>query len=226
LLQLGNSTVQSADSSAYCHSWDNPSADPHELGCKHIAGISFVVPFFSIKSRNFTGALLFAASCLVGVAGTVNAAEFGSSPYPRGFRDIFAGVVPSVPGLYVLNDVYHYAGNANALVFNGAVQLGVEAKFTADFLPITYVTKWKILGGTYAFSVAPAVMSMDTDVGLTVPNFTGPLGRHFGPFSTIFGDTETNVGDTGLTPITLGWHSGNFYWAAGVAGFCANRQIR
>ena len=72
----------------------------------------------------------------------------------------------------------------------------------------------------------PAVMSMDTDVGLTVPNFTGPLGRHFGPFSTIFGDTETNVGDTGLTPITLGWHSGNFYWAAGVAGFCANRQIR
>jgi hypothetical protein len=115
--------------------------------------------------------------------------------------------------------VYHYAGNANALVFNGAVQLGVEAKFTADFLPITYVTKWEILGGTYAFGVAPAVMSMDTDVGLTVPNFTGPLGRHFGPFSTIFGDTETNVGDTGLTPITLGWHSGNFYWAAGVAGF-------
>jgi hypothetical protein len=51
-----------------------------------------------------------------------------------------------------------------------------------------------------------------------VPNFTGPLGRHFGPFSTIFGDTETNVGDTGLTPITLGWHSGNFYWAAGVTG--------
>ena len=52
--------------------------------------------------------------------------------YLRGFRDIYAGVVPSVPGLYVLNDVYHYAGNANALVFNGAVQLGVEAKFTAD----------------------------------------------------------------------------------------------
>src|SRR5262249_54852195 len=76
--------------------------------------------------------------------------------YLRGFRDIYAGVVPSVPGLYVLNDVYHYAGNANALMFNGAVQLGVEAKFTADFLPITYVTKWKILGGTYAFGVAPA----------------------------------------------------------------------
>jgi hypothetical protein len=29
------------------------------------------------------------------------------------------------------------------------------AKFSADFLPITYVTKWKILGGTYAFGVAP-----------------------------------------------------------------------
>src|SRR5262249_50715557 len=44
--------------------------------------------------RNFTGALLFAASCLVGVAGTVNAAEFGSSPYPRGFRDIYAASFP------------------------------------------------------------------------------------------------------------------------------------
>jgi arylsulfatase A-like enzyme len=39
-------------------------------------------------------ALLFAASCLVGVAGTVNAAEFGSSPYPRGFRDIYAASFP------------------------------------------------------------------------------------------------------------------------------------
>jgi len=149
----------------------------------------------------------------------VKAAEFGSSPYPKGFRDVYAGIVPTVPGLYVLNDVYHYQGSANALVFNGAVQLGVDAKFTADFLPLTYVTKWKILGGTFAFGAAPAFMSMDTDVGLTVPNFTGPLGRTFGPFDITFGDTETNFGDTGITPITLGWHSGNWWWNAGVTGF-------
>ncbi len=104
-------------------------------------------------------------------------------------------------------------------MFNGAVQLGVEADFTADFLPLTYVTKWKILGGTYAFGVAPAIMSMNTDVGLTLPSFTGPLGRTFGPFSVTFGDTETNIGDTGITPIVLGWHSGNFFWNASLCIF-------
>ena len=164
-------------------------------------------------------AVVVAATCLVSLSNTSNSAEFGASPYPKGFRDIYAGVVPTVPGLYVLNDVYHYDGSANALVFNGAAQLGVEAKFTADFLPLTYVTKWKILGGTYAFGVTPAIMSMNVDVGLTVPSFTGPLGRHFGPFSITFGDTETNIGDTGITPITLGWHSGNFYWNAGLCIF-------
>jgi len=82
-----------------------------------------------------------------------------------------------VPGLYVLNDVYHYDGSANALVFNGAAQLGVEAKFTADFLPLTYVTKWKILGGTYAFGVTPAIMSRPHRVdGSPVP----PPGFLFG----------------------------------------------
>lgn len=85
--------------------------------------------------------------------------------------------------------------------------------------PITYVTKWKILGGTYAFGVTPAIMSMDTNIGLTLPSFTGPLGRTFGPFETTFGDTETALGDTGITPITLGWSSGNFYWNVGVTGF-------
>src|SRR5262245_27015819 len=166
-----------------------------------------------------TGAGAILISSMVFALAAANAAEFGSSPYPKGFRDIYAGVVPTVPGLYVLNDVYRYEGSANALVFNGAVQLGVEAKFTADFLPLTYVTKWKILGGSFAFGAAPAFMSMDTDVGLTVPNFTGPLGRTFGPFDVTFGDTETNFGDTGVTPITLGWNSGNWWWNVGVTGF-------
>src|SRR6476659_11367226 len=102
-----------------------------------------------------TRATVFLVGLIILVPG-VKAAEFGSSPYPKGFRDVYAGIVPTVPGLYVLNDVYHYQGSANALVFNGAVQLGVDAKFTADFLPLTYVTKWKILGGIFAFGAAPA----------------------------------------------------------------------
>jgi hypothetical protein len=148
-----------------------------------------------------------------------NAAEFGSSPYPKGYLDIFAGIVPTAPGLYVLNDLYGYDGKVGATVFNGAVQLGVEARFTADFLTLTYVTKLKILGGTYAFGVAPAFMAIQTNVGLSVPSFTGPLGRTFGPFEANFSDNESALGDTGFTPIVLGWSSGNFYWNVGVTGF-------
>ena len=94
-------------------------------------------------------AVLVAAIFASGPTNTASAAEFGSSPYPKGFSDIFSGIVPTEPGLYALNDLYHYDGNVGATVFNGAVQLGVEAKFTADFLTLTYVTKWKVLGGTY-----------------------------------------------------------------------------
>jgi len=54
-----------------------------------------------------TGAGAILISSMVFALAAANAAEFGSSPYPKGFRDIYAGVVPTVPGLYVLNDVYH-----------------------------------------------------------------------------------------------------------------------
>ena len=46
-------------------------------------------------------AVVVAATCLVSLSNTSNSAELGASPYPKGFRDIYAGVVPTVPGLYV-----------------------------------------------------------------------------------------------------------------------------
>jgi len=169
-------------------------------------------------------AVLVAAIFASGPTNTASAAEFGSSPYTKGFSDIFSGIVPTEPGLYALNDLYHYDGNVGATVFNGAVQLGVEAKFTADFLTLTYVTKWKVLGGTYAFGVAPSVMSMDTNVGLSLPSFTGRRGRTFGPFTFNFGDTDTAVGDTGFTPAVIGWHSGKFLLECGVSGLAPTRD--
>ena len=42
-------------------------------------------------------AVVVAATCLVSLSTTSNSAEFGASPYPKGFRDIYAGVVPTVP---------------------------------------------------------------------------------------------------------------------------------
>jgi hypothetical protein len=140
------------------------------------------------------------------------AAEFGADPWIKGFTDIYAGILPSVPGLYFRTDAYHYEAFAERTVFNGFVQLGVEQDLTATIMTLTYVTPWKILGGTYAFGVAPAMMAVNVDVGLGLPQFTGPRGNTFGPFNFEIGDTNLAPGDTGIIPILLGWNSGNFHW--------------
>ncbi|MET0380676.1 MAG: transporter [Methyloceanibacter sp.] len=67
-------------------------------------------------------------------------------------------------------------------------------------------------GGTYAFGVAPAMMAVDIDVGIGLPQITGPLGRTFGPFNFETGETNLAPGDTGIIPVLLGWHAGNFHW--------------
>ena len=154
-----------------------------------------------------------------GIAGVLviphaEAAESGASIYPNGFRDIYAGIVPEVPGFYVADYLYHYEGSASALVFNGAVQAGVEARETADFLSLTYVPKWKILGGTYAFNFSPSFVSAETTVGVRI----NPVNPALIPLTLVAGDNKLAVGDSAISPITLGWHAGNFYWAVGVLG--------
>ncbi len=75
-----------------------------------------------MRDRRLSWAVTFNAGvlsrlCAIFLTGSIvcapqitNAAEFGSSPYPKGYRDIFAGMVPTAPGLYVHNDLYHYDG--------------------------------------------------------------------------------------------------------------------
>ena len=82
------------------------------------------------------------------------------------------------------------------------------------------MTPWKILGGTYAVAVVPSMVAMDVDVGISIPQFTGPLGlRTFGPFNFKTGDTNLALGDTAFAPLVLGWNAGNFHWNVGVFGF-------
>jgi hypothetical protein len=151
------------------------------------------------------------------VSPTAHAAEFGADPWIKGFSDIYAGILPTVPGFYFRTDAYHYEGSAERTVFNGFVQVGVDQDLTATIATLTYVTPWKILGGTYAFGVAPAMMAVNVDVGLGLPQFTGPLGlRTFGPFNFQTGDTNLAPGDTGFIPAIIGWNAGNFHWNAAL----------
>ncbi len=161
-------------------------------------------------------AMLFAVTPCCGL----QAAEFGTGPWVKGYSDIFAGILPPVPGFYVRNDAYHYQGQADATVFDGKIQVGIEEKYMADIFALTYVTNIKILGGTYAFAVAPSVVNMDINVGVEIPRFRGPFGRRtFGPFEFAFGDSTTAQGDTAFAPLILGWNAGNFYWNFALFGF-------
>ena len=104
--------------------------------------------------------VLFICAILAGGAAilpsdSARAAEFGTGPWVKGYTDIFGGILPQVPGFYFRTDAYHYNGDAERTIFNGFAQVGVEEDYTATIAALTYVTPWKILGGTYAVAVVP-----------------------------------------------------------------------
>jgi hypothetical protein len=136
-----------------------------------------------------------------------DAAEGGASPYLKGYRDTLIGVVPPEAGLYARNDFIYYDAEASRTVLGGRVQLALEPQYIVDALSLTWVTDKKVLGGQYAFGVAPSLMwqSIDARVNTSV----GSLSR---------GDDEFNLGDTFVTPIVLGWHGArNTHWNAGLS---------
>jgi hypothetical protein len=169
--------------------------------------------------------LALVAALLAGVGtGAAQAAEYGTGPWVKGYTDIFGGIVPPQPGLYIRNDAYHYEGTVNATVFNGRIALGVEENYLADILALTYVTPWKILGGAYAVAVAPSLVQMNVKVAATLPgvSVSGPRGlRNFRiPSLTITAiDHEFAQGDTAFAPLVLGWNAGNFHWNFALFGF-------
>ncbi len=172
------------------------------------------------RSRTLGRALV--AALLAGVgAGAADAAEYGTGPWVKGYTDIFGGIVPPQPGLYVRNDAYHYEGEVNATVFNGRIALGVEQNYLADILALTYVTPWKILGGTYAVALAPSLLQMNVGVAAQLPGGTlpGPLGLRIPSLTITAIDHELSQGDTAFAPLVLGWNEGNFHWNFALFGF-------
>jgi hypothetical protein len=166
--------------------------------------------------------LALVAALLAGVgAGAADAAEYGTGPWVKGYTDIFGGIVPPQPGLYVRNDAYHYEGEVNATVFNGRIALGVEQNYLADILALTYVTPWKILGGTYAVALAPSLLQMNVGVAAQLPGGTlpGPLGLRIPSLTITAIDHELSQGDTAFAPLVLGWNAGNFHWNFALFGF-------
>ena len=88
-----------------------------------------------------------AAALIGGVAfltlistGSVQAAEYGTGPWVKGYTDIFGGVLPSQPGFYSRTDAYHYNGNVDTTIFDGRVALNVDQDYLATLMALSYVT--------------------------------------------------------------------------------------
>jgi hypothetical protein len=177
--------------------------------------------------RRVTG-LAVAAACATAIAASgAHAAEYGTGPWAKGYTDILGGIVPPQPGLYVRDDAYHYQGDADRVVFDGRVQLSVEEKYLADLLAVTYVTPFKILGGTYAVAVVPSFVQMNVKVNAGISSFKLPIGPFdptVGPFDISALGIDLAQGDTAIAPLLLGWHSGNFWWNLGVFAFAPTGQ--
>lgn len=158
----------------------------------------------------------FIATLIFTIPQPTRAAEYGTGPWLKGYSDIFAGVLPSAPGFYFRGDAYHYDASAGTVIFDGRVSLDVNQDMTASVL--TYVTPWKILGGTYALAAAPSVVATNVDIGIGLPAFTGPRGRTFNALEINVGDTNLALGDTAFAPLMLGWDAGNFHWNFALFG--------
>lgn len=167
------------------------------------------------RYKAFILALPVAALLLLAASGA-RAAEFGTGPWLKGYTDIFSGLLPPVPGVYARADVYNYDATATRTIFNGRVAAEVDQDMRASLLALSYVTPWKIFGGTYAIAAAPSMVAADVNVGLDFPAFTGPRGRSFEPFEFNVGDTNLAIGDTALAPAIIGWHAGKFNWSTAL----------
>ena len=149
-------------------------------------------------------------------ASGAHSAEFGASPWLKGYTDYFGGVVPPIPGVYFRSDVYNYSGEVARTIFNGRIDFGVEQNYTATIAALNIVTPWTLFGGVYSIAIAPTFVAMDVDVALGIPAFTGPLGVRRGGFIVNGGDTNLALGDTVFAPVYLGWNEGNFHWSAAL----------
>ncbi len=179
--------------------------------------------------RKLSSLALAAGLMAIGASGA-HAAEYGTGPWVRGYTDLLGGILPLQPGLYVRDDAYHYQGDASRIIFDGNAQLNVDQKYLADLLALTYVTPFKILGGTYAVAVVPTFVQMNVKVNVGISSFQLPVGQFdptVGPFDITALGTELAQGDTAFAPLLLGWHSGNFFLVEfGGVRLCPDRRVQ
>jgi hypothetical protein len=165
--------------------------------------------------KSWRGVLRASALAVVVAAcgGTPAKADEGlGGHYPPGFGGFGAGILPDERGLYFADIHLQYFGavGANqALPIGGVARFGVVAYSFGAVPTFTYVTGKKLLGGTVGMTLAPTVLYLDATAAVAAGSALATVQ-----------ETNLNLGDTYVSPLTLGWNRGNLHWT-GVLGFYA-----
>ena len=133
------------------------------------------------------------------------AAEFGTGLYMLGYQSSLAGYMPE-PGFYLRNDLYVYQGNAAIIPFSRRVEVDLRSRLITDLATASYVTPLKIFGANYAVGLIWSSVTNSFLKGtlLVSPAINGlPSGSQEGSY--------TGVSDLLITPVSLGWHLGQFH---------------
>lgn len=128
------------------------------------------------------------------------AVEGGVSPYAKGFAGFMAGVLPPV-GNYASYIFYYLHGSAGAVARNDIAELNVGANADLHLLEGTWVTDAPFLGGRNGASMAVSYLDTGLNATLALPTGAQQVKLHTG-----------GISDSFLSPITLGWDSGNWHW--------------
>jgi hypothetical protein len=149
--------------------------------------------------------LLILASAPICPAG---AAEFGTGIYLLGYQSSQAGYMPD-PGFYLRNDFYVYQGNAQIVPFSRRVEVDLRSRLITDLIAGSYVTPLKIFGANYAVGLIWSSVTNSFLKGKLAVDTRFPLLNRL--LSRSEEGSYTGVADLVITPISLGWHLGQFH---------------
>lgn len=137
-----------------------------------------------------------------------HAAEGAMSLYLPGFGGPMAGFLPP-PGVYFSNYFYFYNANVGRRTESNSIQLNVNLDFVADFMQMTYVTKYKIFGASWGMTALFPIIGYG-NLSAQLVTGAGNVQR-----ST----SNTGIGDIFISPLILGWHTGNFHFLATLGAY-------
>jgi hypothetical protein len=125
-----------------------------------------------------------------------------------GYQSSLAGYMPD-PGFYLRNDLYVYQGNAQIMRFGGHLEVDLRSRLITDLVTASYVTPLEILGAHYALGLVWSSATNTFLKGKLAVSAQNPLLNRY--LTRSQEGTYTGVSDLLITPVSLGWHLGQWH---------------